>query len=112
MFFNKKFTVTFASEAMPQLFLACSQFLGKFEPRCSYKFVLIKKARTSAWVGSPKGPYKRTQQDTVLLTQQCWELWNLLVLVVWCMQTNTTTVNIVGGCLKRQCILVQLRVWF
>ena len=60
MFFNKKFTVAFASEAEPQLFLACSQFLGKSEPRCSYKFVLIKKARTSAWVGSPKGPYKQT----------------------------------------------------
>ena len=39
--FQKKLAVKFASEAEPQLFLACS-FLGKFEPRCSYKIVLIK----------------------------------------------------------------------
>ena len=38
--------VIFASEAESQLFLACSKFLGKFEPRCSYKIVLIKKARS------------------------------------------------------------------
>ena len=37
--FSIKLAVTFASEAEPQLFLACSQFLGKFEPRCSYKIV-------------------------------------------------------------------------
>ena len=42
VFFNKKLTVTFASEAEPRLFLACSQFLGKFEPCCSYESVFIK----------------------------------------------------------------------
>ena len=36
------FSIKLESEAEPQLFLACSQFLGKFEPRCSYKIVLIK----------------------------------------------------------------------
>ena len=41
MFLQK---ITFEYEAEPQLFLACSKFLGKFEPRCSYKIVLIKKA--------------------------------------------------------------------
>ena len=40
--FRKKLVVTFGSEDEPQLFLAC--FSGKFEPRCSYKVVLIKKA--------------------------------------------------------------------
>ena len=34
----------FASEAKLQMFLACSYILGKFEPRCSYKIVLIKKS--------------------------------------------------------------------
>ena len=37
-----KFSVTFESEAEPQLFLACSYFLGKFEPRCSYEIVVMK----------------------------------------------------------------------
>ena len=52
----------------------------------------------------PFSPCKQTQQITTLLVQQCWEL---LVLVVWCMQTNATPANIVGGCLKKRCILVQ-----
>ena len=42
--FQYKLAVNFASEAEPQLFLACSKFLGKFEPRCSYKIVVIKKS--------------------------------------------------------------------
>ena len=41
--FQYKLEVTFASEAEPQLFLACSLFLGKLEPR-SYKIVLIIKS--------------------------------------------------------------------
>ena len=43
MCFLKKSAVTFPSEAEPQLFLACSLFLGKLEPRCSYKIFPIKK---------------------------------------------------------------------
>ena len=42
--FQYKLEVTFASEAELQLFLACSVFLGKFEPPCSYKIVLIIKS--------------------------------------------------------------------
>ena len=38
--FQNKIAVTFASEAKPRLFLACSEFLGKFETRCFYKIVL------------------------------------------------------------------------
>ena len=40
--FQQKLPITFASEAEPRLFLACSHFLAKFEPFCSYKIVLIK----------------------------------------------------------------------
>ena len=43
--FQYKLAVKFASEAGPQFFLACSSFLGNFEPRCSYKIVVIKKKR-------------------------------------------------------------------
>ena len=43
--FQYKLAVKFTSEAEPQLFLACSEFLGKFEPRCSYKIVVIRKKR-------------------------------------------------------------------
>ena len=42
--------------------------------------------------------WRRTKQVTTLLAQQCWEL---LPLVAWCMKTNATTDNIVGGRLKR-----------
>ena len=42
---QKKFAVTFASEAEPQLFLVCSKFLDKFAPCCSFKIVLAKKKR-------------------------------------------------------------------
>ena len=42
--FQYKLAVKFTSEAEPQLFLACPQFLGKFEPRCSYQIVVIKKS--------------------------------------------------------------------
>ena len=44
IFKKRNLSVTFESEADPQLFLACSSFLGKFEPHCSYKIVLMKKA--------------------------------------------------------------------
>ena len=39
--------VEFVLEAEAQSFLACSKFLGKLEPRCSYKIVLIKKKECS-----------------------------------------------------------------
>ena len=42
--------------------------------------------------------WRRTQQVTTLLAQQCWEL---LPLVAWCMKTNATTDHIFGGRLKR-----------
>ena len=43
VFFNKKkIAATLASEAEPHLFLACSSFLGKFEPRYSYKSVSLR----------------------------------------------------------------------
>ena len=35
--FSIKLSATFEFEAEPQLFLVCSEFLGKFEPHCSYK---------------------------------------------------------------------------
>ena len=44
--FSIKTCNTFSSEAEPQLFLACSSFFSKFEPR-SFKIVLIKKACSS-----------------------------------------------------------------
>ena len=56
-------------------------------------------------VQTAKGPCNRTQQVTTLLGQQCCEL---LALVAWCMQTNAIIANIVGGRLKKRCILVQL----
>ena len=37
------------------------------------------------------------QKVATLLAKYCWEL---LALVAWCMQTNATTANVVGGCLK------------
>ena len=39
-------------------------------------------------------------------------LWHLLALIAWCMQTNATTANIVGGHLKKRCSLVQLSLQY
>ena len=74
---------------------------------CIYFFIDSLQYVTSFW----KKSLIQTLQDHAngdnksnILSQQCWEL---LALLAWCLQTNATTANIVGGGMKKQRILVQ-----
>ena len=43
-FIKKSKLCIYNAKSQPGLFLRCFYFLAKFEPRCSYEIVLIKKA--------------------------------------------------------------------
>ena len=67
------------------------------------------KANEYYYIGISKsnGPCKQTQQVTTLLAQQCWKLLALVGTCCRSMHKNATIANIVGGRLKKRCILVQ-----